>query len=172
VVGWTLVAIFAWVIHRLIASPWGRVIKGIREDEDAVRSLGKNVYGYKMQVLVIGGAMGAVAGIMDGLARGSATPANYQPGFTFIAYSMVILGGTAKVWGPIVGAVLFNFLFQFTSLFLREANDSFIPDSLISDNDVGAVRLMLMGAGLMALMAFRPQGLFGDKREVAISARR
>ena len=85
---------------------------------------------------------------------------------------MVILGGTATVWGPIIGAILFNTFLQFTDLFLREANDSFIPDSLIGDNDVGAVRFMLMGAGLMALMTFRPQGMLGDKREVAISARR
>ncbi len=147
-------------------------MKGVREDEDAVRSLGKNVYGYKMQVLILGGVIGAVAGIVDALARGSATPANYQPGFTFFCYAMVILGGTATVWGPILGAILFNTFLQFTDLFLREANDSFIPDSLIGDNDVGAVRFMLMGAGLMALMTFRPQGLLGDKREVAISARR
>jgi branched-chain amino acid transport system permease protein len=172
VVGWSLVAVFSFVTYLLIHSPWGRVVRGIREDEEAVRSLGKNVYWYKMQALIIGGVVGAAAGLMDALARGSATPANYQPIFTFITYSVLILGGTARVWGPVVGAVVFNSLFQFTGLFLREANDSFIPQWLISDNDIGAVRLMLMGAGLMALMAFRPQGILGDKREVAVSARR
>ena len=79
-VGWVLVALVATLIHFLINSPWGRVVKGVREDEDAVRSLGKNVYGYKMQVLILGGVIGAVAGIVDALARGSATPANYSPG--------------------------------------------------------------------------------------------
>ncbi|MGE3621896.1 MAG: branched-chain amino acid ABC transporter permease [Acidimicrobiia bacterium] len=171
-VGWLLVAAFAVLTHLLIESPWGRVVKGIREDEDAVRSLGKNVYAYKMQVLVLGGAMGAVAGLMDGLARGSATPANYQPGFTFFAYVMVILGGTAKVWAPIVGAIVFNTLLQFSDLFLRAANDSFVPSWLVGDDDVGAVRFVLMGGALMALMVFRPQGIFGDRREVAIGARR
>ena len=171
-VGWTLVVLFTLLTYLLTRSPWGRVVKGIREDEDAVRSLGKNVYSYKMQSLILGGLIGATAGILDALARGSATPANYQPVFTFVAYSVLILGGTARVWGPIVGAIVFNTLFQFTDLFLREANDSFIPEWLIGDNDVGAVRLMLMGAGLMALMAFRPQGIFGDRREVAVNVRR
>jgi neutral amino acid transport system permease protein len=171
-VGWSLVAIASLITLLLVRSPWGRVVKAIREDEDAVRSLGKNVYAYKMQSLLIGGAFGAAAGMMLALGRGSVTPANFQPFLTFLAYSALILGGTARVLGPVVGAIVFATLFQFSDLFLREANDSFIPTWLVSDNDVGAVRLMLMGLGLMLLMIFRPQGIFGDKREVAISARR
>jgi branched-chain amino acid transport system permease protein len=171
-VGWGLVALIAVLTWLLMRSPWGRVVKAIREDEDAVRSLGKDVYSYKMQSLILGGAIGAVAGIMLGLAQASVTPATYQPVFTFIAYAALILGGTARVMGPIVGAIVFQFGFQFTSVFLREANDSFIPSWLIGDNDVGAAALIFMGAMLMLLMIFRPQGIFGDRREVAISARR
>ncbi len=64
IVGWSVVALavlFTWLLMR---SPWGRVIKGIREDEDAVRALGKNVYSYKMQSLIIGGVFGTLAGMI------------------------------------------------------------------------------------------------------------
>jgi len=57
-VGWSLVALALLITWLLVRSPWGRVVKGIREDEDAVRSLGKNVYAYKMQALVLGGVFG------------------------------------------------------------------------------------------------------------------
>ena len=64
IVGWGLVAIAAVIAWRLMKSPWGRVIKGIREDEDAVRALGKNVYFYKMQSLILGGVFGTLAGMI------------------------------------------------------------------------------------------------------------
>ena len=60
IVGWSLVAIFGVVVWLLMRSPWGRVLKAIREDEDAVRSLGKNVYSYKMQALILGGVIGTL----------------------------------------------------------------------------------------------------------------
>ena len=63
-VGWFVVALICVLVWALMRSPWGRVLKSIREDEDAVRSLGKNVYSYKMQALVFGGALGAIAGII------------------------------------------------------------------------------------------------------------
>ena len=71
IVGWTLLCSSAALVYLLMRSPWGRVLKSIREDEDAVRSLGKNVYSYKMQALVLGGVIGAMAGIMSGLATTS-----------------------------------------------------------------------------------------------------
>ena len=58
IVGWTLVIVFSVLVYLLMKSPWGRVVKAIREDEDAVRSLGKNVYSYKMQSIIIGGVVG------------------------------------------------------------------------------------------------------------------
>jgi branched-chain amino acid transport system permease protein len=84
-------------------SPWGRVLKAIREDEDAVRSLGKNVVGYKMQSLVLGGLFGALAGFVFALANSSVQPDNYSTLLTFFAYTALILGGTARIFGPIVG---------------------------------------------------------------------
>ena len=66
-VGWIMVALCCLIVWALMRSPWGRVLKAIREDEDAVRSLGKNVYAYKMQSLIIGGLIGGLAGIMSAL---------------------------------------------------------------------------------------------------------
>ena len=88
-------------------SPWGRVLKGIREDEDAVRSLGKNVFAYKMQALVVGGVFGAMAGIVFVLPRAAVLPANYATSLTFFLWTILLLGGAATVFGPVVGAVIF-----------------------------------------------------------------
>ncbi|MEZ5248603.1 MAG: branched-chain amino acid ABC transporter permease [Ilumatobacteraceae bacterium] len=74
IVGWTLVAIFGTIVWLLMRSPWGRVLKAIREDEDAVRSLGKNVYSYKMQALILGGVIGSFAGMMLALGNARCSP--------------------------------------------------------------------------------------------------
>jgi branched-chain amino acid transport system permease protein len=148
------------------------VIKAIREDEDAVRSLGKNTYWYKMQSLTLGAIFGALSGFVFACGQQSINPDNYSTLFTFTALTALVLGGRARVLGPIVGAMLFNGFLAFTDVFLRQAiGEGYIPDWLIDSNKVGAVRFMLVGVALMALMIFRPQGIFGDKREVAISDR-
>src|SRR4029450_6168454 len=73
-VGWILVALCCLLVYLLMRSPWGRVLKAIREDEDAVRSLGKNVFSYKMQSLILGGVIGALAGFIFALSTGSVLP--------------------------------------------------------------------------------------------------
>ena len=84
----------------------------------------------------------------------------------------LILGGTATLWGPVIGAMIFSALLAFTDSALRdaEANDN-IPEWLMEGVQVGQVRFILMGLGLMLLMIFRPQGIFGDKQELALDAR-
>ena len=99
-VGWALVGLVALFLYLLTNSPWGRVLKGIREDEDAVRSLGKDVFKYKMQSLAIGGVLGALGGVMFAIDRQSVQPDNYSTNFTFICYTAIILGGVARVGGP------------------------------------------------------------------------
>jgi branched-chain amino acid transport system permease protein len=173
VVGWVLVGLSSLLVFLLMRSPWGRVVKAIREDEDAVRSLGKNVYSYKMQSLVLGGVIGALGGFVFAIVNQSVQPDNYGTAFTFFCYTALLLGGVARVAGPVVGAMVFWFLLQFTDVLLRQAiGAEYIPESVLVGNEVGQVRLMLVGLGLMLLMIFRPQGIFGDKREVAVSARR
>src|SRR3954447_14362430 len=70
-IGWIIVALFTLLVWQLMRSPWGRVVKAIREDEDAVRALGKNVYAYKMQALVLGGVIGAFGGMVYAVSTGS-----------------------------------------------------------------------------------------------------
>ncbi len=173
IVGWCLVAIAMLVTWLLMRSPWGRVLKGVREDEDAVRSLGKNVYLYKMQALIIGGMLGSLGGFVFALARAAVQPENYGTELTFFVYTILLLGGAARVFGPIVGAAIFWVLLQLTSGILGGAFAAgYIPHWLMSQSyQVGVVRFMLVGLGLMLLMIFRPQGIFGDRRELALDAR-
>ena len=163
-VGWTLAVLVALLLRQLMRSPWGRVIRAIREDEDAARALGKNVFAYKMQSLVLGGLFGALAGQILILAQNSVAPDIFLPQLTFFAYAILILGGAASTWGPIAGSVLFWFLVTSLDSYLRNAN-------LTDSTDVlGAIRLLLVGLGLMLLMIFRPQGLFGNKQEMMLDA--
>jgi neutral amino acid transport system permease protein len=171
-VGWVLVALFVLLTFLIVRSPWGRVIKAIREDEDAVRSLGKNVYLYKMQSLILGGIAGSVAGFVYALSRQAVQPDNYSTALTFFAYAVLILGGAARVFGPVIGSMIFWFLLVFIEQVLRSAvTNGYIPTYIMNANQVGQVRFILVGIGLMLLMIFRPQGIFGDRKELALDAR-
>ncbi len=175
IVGWILVAIFGFVVYQLMRSPWGRVLKAIREDEDAVRSLGKNVYSYKMQSLLFGGVLGAFAGMMLALDRGNVQPDNYSRDLTFYVLTALVLGGLAKVSGSIVGPMIYWGMYVFIEGVLRGITRDGplqIGDfTIIQSTQVGQVQLMLVGVGLIALMTFRPQGLFGNKEEMAFDDR-
>ena len=170
IVGWGLVALFSVLMLLLVRSPWGRVIKGIREDEDAVISLGKNTFAYKMQSLVVGGIIMAFGGIVWAVAKQSVQPDTFVPDFTFFVYTILLLGGAARILGPIAGTIIFWFLLAGVGEFLGQAIQAGWIDFL-KPTDVGAIRFILMGLGLMMLMIFRPQGIFGDKKELALDAR-
>jgi branched-chain amino acid transport system permease protein len=175
IVGWSLVAIFGVVVWLLMRSPWGRVLKAIREDEDAVRSLGKNVYSYKMQALIFGGVIGTFAGFILALGTANVQPDNFSRDLTFYILTGLVLGGLAKVTGSIVGPMLFWALYAFLDSFLRElvSDEPFrIGDTtIISTTQVGPVVFMVMGLLLVLLMTFRPQGLFGNRKELAFDGR-
>jgi len=171
-VGWIVVLLCCLLVWALMRSPWGRVIKAIREDEEAARALGKNVYAYKMQSLVIGGVIGTLGGTVYALGLGSVHPDQYQNVNTFLAYTALILGGAARVWGPVVGGVILLFLIQFADTGLKALiSNGIIPSGLLSATDVAQLRFVLIGVGLMLLLIFRPQGIFGDRREVMLDAR-
>ena len=172
--GWIIVAIGCVIVFLLMRSPWGRVLKGIREDEDAVRSLGKNVYAYKMQSLIIGGLFGALAGFYVALQHTNMNPTWVATDTTFFAYTVLLLGGAARVLGPVVGSIVFWFLITFLDLFfgvLTRGADPFMPEWIMTNQQASLMRLIIMGLALMLLMIFRPQGIFGDRRELAIDAR-
>jgi neutral amino acid transport system permease protein len=171
-IGWGLVALSSLVVYLLMRSPWGRIVKAIREDEDAVRSLGKNVYFYKMQSLILGGTIGALGGFIFALAAQAVVPDQYSTQLTFFAYTALILGGTARIFGPIIGSMIFWAFLQFTDVTLRQAIEAgYISGDLLRPNEVGIIRFILVGVGLMLLMIFRPQGIFGDKKEIAVGNR-
>jgi branched-chain amino acid transport system permease protein len=172
--GWVIVLLGCLVVFLLMRSPWGRVLKGIREDEDAVRSLGKNVYLYKMQSLVLGGLFGALAGFYVALQHTNMNPTWVATDTTFFAYTVLLLGGAARVFGPVVGSIIFWFLISFLDLAFGAATGGahpIIPAWIMTNQQASLMRLIVMGLALMLLMIFRPQGIFGDRRELAIDAR-
>jgi branched-chain amino acid transport system permease protein len=174
VVGWVVVALSCLVVWLLMRSPWGRVLKSIREDEDAVRSLGKNVYAYKMQSLIIGGLFGALAGFFKAFRSAAINPSFFATDITFYAYTVLLIGGAARVFGPVVGSIILWFLLTFLGEFFAEATagaNPVIPESIMNSNQASLMRFIFLGLGLMLLMIFRPQGIFGDRKELALDAR-
>jgi len=164
VLGLLALAVCVLVLLLLMKSPWGRVIKAIREDEDAVRALGKNVFSYKMQALIIGGIFGSLGGVIYALPS-SINPGVYVTSLTFFVWTALLLGGAATVFGPVLGAVLFWVLQSFLSNVLPElVTSGLLP--FISSIQASTIRFILVGVGLMLLVIYRPQGILGDKKEL------
>lgn len=165
IVGWAIVIIATIFVTVLVKSPWGRVLKGIREDEDAVRALGKNVFNFKMQSLVIGGAIASIGGMVFVMSAQSNTPGIWVSDFTFVTWSVLLLGGAATALGPAVGSFAF-----FAGLVLTETVLSVLVQSgvlpFLGIEQVGQIRFLLVGVLLMLLVIFRPQGFFGNKKEL------
>ena len=145
-----IVAVIALaVVSWITASPFGRVLHVIREDEVLARSLGKNVLRFKVTVFAISAALAASAGSVYAQYITYIDPTNYTAMESIFILSMVILGGAGSRWGPVVGAVLLVTLpelLRFTGL----------PNAV-----AGNVRQILFGAAMVACMAWRPQGLMG-----------
>jgi neutral amino acid transport system permease protein len=162
--GFGLVVLAALILWALMRSPWGRVIKGIREDEDAVRALGKNVFAYKMQSLVIGGIFGALGGVVLALPS-AVVPSVYVTSLTFFLYTILLLGGAATVFGPIVGSIIFWVIMAF----LSNALPALVAADILpfmSTTQSQVLRYILVGVALMLIVIFRPQGIFGNKKEL------
>ncbi|MGB3635770.1 MAG: branched-chain amino acid ABC transporter permease [Rubrobacteraceae bacterium] len=156
---WLAVAIVGVLMWILLKSPWGRVLKGIREDEDAVRALGKNVTAYKMQSFALGAGIAGLAGVFFAMDIGSLAPDTYLPIITFYAWTVLMLGGAASHWGPVVGALIFWGIFNGTL---------YIPNELLSGAEAAYLRQIGVGALIMAIMIFRPQGILGNKEEMVL----
>jgi branched-chain amino acid transport system permease protein len=139
-------------------TPWGRVLRAVREDEDAARALGKNTFAYKLQSLMIGAALGAVAGYFLALNLAFVSPESFEPLFTFIGYAVLILGGLASYAGVALGAIVLWTLLEATRFL----------DLPLAAEKVAALRFMLVGILLILLMAFRPQGILGNRREMVL----
>ena len=160
-VAWTLVALCLVVVYLLVRSPWGRLLRGIREDEDAIRSLGKNVFAIKMQALIIGGMFGALGGMLYVL------PSSVQPdamgrSLTFFCYTALLLGGAATIFGPVLGAVLF----YAARIMVKGIANGYVPNSIMNSQQTEQFSYIVVGVALMLIVIFRPQGILGDKREL------
>jgi neutral amino acid transport system permease protein len=165
--GWGLVLLACLLVWALMRSPWGRIIKGIREDEDAVRSLGKNVFGYKMQALILGGVLGGLAGAVFIMPR-SLQPDNYGTQLTFFLYTIMLLGGAATIFGPLLGSAIFWLVLSLSDgLLSLGVTNHVLPISAVQQ---GPIRFIIVGVALMLLVIFRPQGILGKKAEVFFRA--
>jgi len=149
-----LSAIFAFLayllVHKLVNSPYGRVLKAIREDEVFAESLGKNVNSYKIQVFVIGGAIASVAGNLYAHYITFIDPTSFTILESILVISMVIIGGAGSLRGPIIGAVVLVILpeaLRFVGL----------PSSVAAN-----LRQIFYGSLMVLTMLYRPQGLIGE----------
>jgi branched-chain amino acid transport system permease protein len=158
---WSLAVALILLMQVAIHSPWGRVLRSIREDEDAAASLWKNVFGYKLQALAVGSALAAVAGLFFAFQFSFFSPGDFDSLTTFFAYVIVLLGGTARNWAVPVGAIVFGFIFAGARFF------DFAPFTYFDSAERAYLRLIIIGLILIGLMAFRPQGLLG-RREVIL----
>ncbi|MBD2687128.1 branched-chain amino acid ABC transporter permease [Aphanizomenon flos-aquae FACHB-1249] len=156
-----ILAFVFWRLEILVRSPWGRVLKSIREDEEIPKALGKNVFSYKLQSLMLGGAIAGIAGAFFAWQLAAIYPDNFQPQLTFDAWIMVILGGSGNNLGTILGAVMF---FAYDAL-TREFLPKIVP---LDVERIGAFRIMFIGLFLMVLMIWRPQGILGKKEELTL----
>ncbi|MFF2369916.1 branched-chain amino acid ABC transporter permease [Agromyces sp. NPDC058110] len=164
ILGLVTLGLAVLVVWMLMRSPWGRVLKGIREDEDAVRALGKNAFSYKLQALVLGGVLAAAGGIVYALPS-AVSPGVYVTSLTFFVWTALLLGGAATVFGPLLGSLIFWVLQTFLSNFLPALVQAGVLP-FMTQIQAGTLRFILVGVALMLLVIFMPQGLLGNKKEL------
>ncbi len=165
-----LVVIF-WFSQRALKSPWGRMMRAIRDNRDAAAAMGKDVTSRHLQVFVLGCAVVGVAGAMLTTLDGQLTPTTYIPlRYTFLIWVMVILGGSGNNWGAILGGFIIWFVWVQAEPFghwfignvtLVMGEDHWLREHMIS----GAVymRYVLMGVILLTVMRFAPRGLIPER---------
>ena len=145
-----LCALTLFVTHRIVHSPFGRVLKAIREDEVFAQAAGKNVAAFKVIVFVIGAGMAAVAGVMYAYYISFIDPTSFTVMESIFIISIVIIGGAGSLWGPVVGAVVLVVLPEL----LRFIG---LPTSVAAN-----LRQILYGGLLVAFMVWRPRGFLGE----------
>ncbi len=150
-----------WRLEWLVRSPWGRVLKAIREDEEVAKALGKNVFWYKLQAFAIGGAIAGMAGSFFAWQLTTVYPDSFIPLITFQAWTIVTIGGAGSNLGVLIGAAIFQ---------IYNVIPRFLPAQIRADGGrFEAFQLMLIGLTLILLMLWRPQGILGNKDELTLS---
>jgi branched-chain amino acid transport system permease protein len=162
VIVWVAALVLLTVTWLALRTPWGRVLRAIREDEDAAASVGKNVFAYKLQALAVGAALAGVAGLFYAWQFSFFSPADFEPLLTFFAWMILLLGGLARVWAVPVGALVFGFIFAGTRFL------DFAPFSWFESDQRAYLRLIIIGLIIIALVVWRPQGLLGRREEMVL----
>jgi len=156
-----LTALLYYGLERLVRSPWGRVLRAIREDETAALSLGKNANLFRIQAFALGSAIMGLAGAVQAHFIGFIAPENYVSTMTFQVWAMLIIGGSGNNRGALLGAVLVWALWSITGAALAAT----VPAEYQAR--AAALQIVLIGVALAALLVLRPRGLLGEEKIVS-----
>ena len=167
----TVVIILLAVTQKALYSPWGRMMRAIRDNEEAASAMGKNIVKQHLFIFILGSAIVGIAGAMMVTNDGLFTPGSYRPmRYTFVIWVMVIVGGTGNNFGAILGGFVVWFLWVEAApiaLFLINLFTSHLPETndirvhLI--NSAPYFRFLVIGIALLVIMRFRPQGIIPEK---------
>jgi branched-chain amino acid transport system permease protein len=149
------VAVFL-IVRLILASPFGRVIHVIREGDRLPQALGKNVLGFKMMTMALGGGIGGLAGAYYALMQRYMSPDDVKPIETFIIWAMIVVGGRGNLWGIVLGTIVIQTFYTGTR---------FLTGSFgIGAETMAALRLVVIGVLIMTVTMFRPQGILPERR--------
>ncbi|BAB53330.1 MULTISPECIES: branched-chain amino acid ABC transporter permease [Mesorhizobium] len=151
----TLIAYLA--LEHLSRSPWGRVLKALREDERAAISLGKSARFYRVQAFAVGGAIMALAGALQAHFTGFIAPDNYLPILTFQVWVMLIVGGSGSNFGAVIGSILVWGIWAGSGTLTSVL---FAPEQQAR---AASLQIVAIGVMLCVILLIRPNGLFGDR---------
>jgi len=155
-----LVLVLYLALQHLAKSPWGRVLRAIREDEVAAQALGKRPVRFRLQAFTIGGAIMGLAGAAQGHFIGFIAPDNYLPILTFQVWAMLIVGGSGNNRGAIIGAILVWGIWALSAA----AVSAFVPPE--QQARAAALQIVMIGVGLCLILLLRPRGLIGESRSL------
>ena len=162
---WASIFFVLLLLKRLTNSPWGRALRAVREDEDAVRALGKNAVWLKLQSFMLGAGIAGLSGVLLAFNYGTVQVSTFIPILTFYVWAIMILGGVGSLTGPIFGSIMFWVIISETNgiaqLIFENANGQ----------QIAGVRFVLVGLLIMVLMIFRPSGLMGKKEELLLDVK-
>ena len=159
--GGLITVLLYYGLERLVRSPWGRVLRAIREDETAAQSLGKNANLFRIQAFALGSAIMGLAGAVQAHFIGFIAPENYVSTMTFQVWAMLIIGGAGNNRGALLGAVLVWALWSISGAVLAAA----VPADYQAR--AAALQIVLIGVALAALLVLRPRGLLGEEKMVS-----
>ena len=153
-------------LERLRASPWGRVLRAIRDDEPAARSLGKSPERFRLEAFAVGGAIMALAGAVQAHFIGFVAPENFLPILTFQVWAMLIVGGAGDPRGAVLGAVVVWGVWAASAAVV----EALAPPG--SQARAASLQIVLIGVALCAILLLRPRGLLGVRRPASRAAAR